>query len=122
MSRFVKMLSVSVVVVGLLMLGHATMSPLPISAATTALGGLAAFWLFRSKPLASLAGGAGTGAGIGAAIHTYSHVFAGHTHGHVHNDVMPHIVGDATVGILIGLAALALPIVTAQIVRRASAN
>lgn len=122
MSRFVKMLAISIVVVGLLMMGHSMMSPLPISAATTALGGLAAFWLFRSRPTAALGAGGGIGAAIGAGIHAFSHLFVGHTHPHVHDAVAAHIVGDVTVGILVGFAVLALPMLTAGYAERSSTN
>lgn len=118
MSRIAPMLIASVAVVAMLMLGHSMMSPLPISAATTALGGLAALWLFRSRPTGALVGGAMTGAGIGAAIHAFSHVFAGHTHPHVHDAVAAHIVGDATFGILVGAVLLALPMLAWKLTAR----
>ncbi|HPF41624.1 MAG TPA: hypothetical protein P5081_23475 [Phycisphaerae bacterium] len=118
MSRFVKMFSLSVVVIALLMLGHSMMSPLPISAATTALGGLAALWLLKSHRASVIGSGAGLGAAIGAAVHAFSHVFVGHTHPHVHDAVAAHVVGDVTLGVLIGLAALALPIVALRLSAR----
>ncbi|MCB9855062.1 MAG: hypothetical protein H6818_05185 [Phycisphaerales bacterium] len=118
MSRIVQMLIASVAVIAMLMLGHSMMSPLPISAATTALGGLAAFWLFRSRPQGAIVGGAMTGAGVGAAIHTFSHVFAGHTHPHVQDAVAAHIVGDVTIGVIVGAVVLALPMLAWKLTDR----
>ncbi len=122
MSRIARMLIASFVVVAMLMLGHSMMSPLPISAATTALGGLAALWLFRTRPTGALAGGAITGAIAGAGIHAYSHVVAGHAHPHVHDAIAAHIVGDVTIGVLMGLAVLCVPFVISRITARAAAN
>jgi hypothetical protein len=122
MTRIVKMLIASFAVIALLMLGHSMMSPLPISAATTALCGLAALWLFRNRPTGALAGGAITGAIAGAAIHVYSHVFAGHVHPHVHDAIAAHVVGDLTIGVSIGVAVLCVPFVFSRTPARPTAH
>lgn len=115
MTRIIKMLIATFAVIAMLMLGHKMMSPMPIPAATTALGGLAALWMFRMRPTGALVGGAFAGAVVGAAIHTFSHLYASSPSPHPHEGMSAHILSDTAVGVVIGLAVLFVPFAMTRI-------
>ena len=117
MTRIVKMLIATFAVIAMLILGHKMMSPMPIPAATTALGGLAALWMFRMRPTGALAGGAFAGALVGAAIHAFGHLYASSPH--PHDGMMAHIATDTAIGVVIGLAVLCVPFAMTRIARPA---
>ncbi len=104
-SRWLVVIGVSVGTGVLLWIGHRLMNPLPIPAATTALGGLLALWLSRGRVNRWLVGGALAGGLAGAALHLFSHVSEGRMH--PDEGLIGHVAGDALVGLLIGALCLA---------------
>jgi hypothetical protein len=116
MKKLLGLTFLTIAIVSLLLVGHAMMSPMPIAAATTALGGLIAIWILGLSTTRGITIGATVGALIGTALHVYSHLAEGRMH--PDEGFVGHIVTDAAIGIAVGIVALAIPVAIARLARR----
>jgi len=115
MNRTLGLMLLTAAVVALLSVAHAMMNPMPIAAATTGLGGLVAIWVFRRRTTRGIATCAAAGALVGTALHAYNHFIEGRMH--PDEGLLSHVAADAALGIAIGAAALALPMMLSRLAR-----
>lgn len=86
---------------------HYWMQPAPMPAAAGVGGGLAAFWLVRSRRLVAMAVGCVVGTAMGMLFHWYSHASEGRM-SEPAEGIVRHLITDWLLGTTVAIGVLAL--------------